>query len=262
MKVLIKPLPIKKWHGKTGSEDFSRGLILMPLVNPSTYRFETGLTEEEKEELAKKLTGVDLDDSYTPNKDGFWTSNAVKIKLGNTTTILETDNVYDYIKWKLCKASSHVANSLEEWEKGNFPDASYYIYSEEEEIAKKASKTKVIKDAYIAMSKLTISMKRNIVMVGLNKNTSNLSEDEIDGYLGDMITKNPKEFIELANADKKYIAHKAFLYEAHIQGIVSKKGLAWYYLGELLGKTTDDAITYLASEEGKQFKSIIAEKIA
>ncbi len=262
MKILIKPLPIEKWHGKKGSDDFSRGRILRPLVDSSTYRFKTGLTDKDKAKVAAQLDGIDLDDKYAPGKESFWTSNSVRIKLGNTTTILDTSkSIYDFIKWKLCLASNYVANSYEEWEAGKFPEASYYIFSEEEEITRKATKVKVKKEAYVIMSKLTVTMKRNIVMVGLNKNTGNLTEDDVDGFIGDMIEKNPQEFIELANLDKKYLAHKAFLYEAKIQGVVTRKGLGWYYLGETLGATTDDAIDYLSSEEGKQLKSIIAEKL-
>ena len=49
MIIQVRPIEVKKWHGKTGNESFTRTKIIQALVDPETVAYQTGLTTEEEE---------------------------------------------------------------------------------------------------------------------------------------------------------------------------------------------------------------------
>ncbi len=99
------------------------------------------MTDEELKSYGEKL-GVNLDTTFKTDKPhDFYCSAQGRVKLENNTMIFNTDNVIDAIKVGIMKGSPFVANSLKEYEEGLYPEATHYIFSEEEEIAVKAKKS-------------------------------------------------------------------------------------------------------------------------
>ena len=262
MLIEVKPLPLKKWHGKEGKDDISQGTILEVLVDSRTHRYATGLTEEDIKMLKKKMPGVELDNNYIPGKPhSYWSSKAAKIKLPNKTIILDTSQPQEYIKYKNLKASKYVANSIKDWEDGLFPEATHYIYSEEEEVSRKASKVALRKTCYKLLDKLTKQQKISIIQILSNKNVKHMSEDSLDVYIDDIIEKQPLEFIETSKSDKEYLNMKGILYDAMSKNVVHRKGITYYYMGTKLGDDLDSTINLLLSEDGAKLRTIILEKI-
>jgi len=262
MIVEVRPLPLKKWHGKEGKDDFSQGIIIDILVDPTTRKYATGLTEEDVKMLSQKLKNIDLSDTYVQGKPHpYWSSKASKIRLPNKTIVIDTSDPLGYIKYKNLKASKFVANSYREWEEGNFPDATHYIYSEQEEVEKKATKVAKKKQCYKLMSSLTKNQKISIVQILSNKDVKHMDEDNIDVYLDELINEKPDEFIDLSKTDKAYLSAKALLYEGINKMVIKVKGLALYYMGTKLGEDLDSSIKFLISEDGDKIKSIIYSKL-
>lgn len=262
MLVEVRPLPLRKWHGKEGKEDFSQGIILDILVDPRTRKYATGLTEEDIEMLSKKLKNIDLSDTYIPGKPhSYWSSKAAKIKLPNKTIIIDTEDPMGYIKYKNLKASKFVANSYKEWEEGNFIHATHYIYSEQEELEKKATKVAKRKQCYKILSSLTKVQKANIIQILSNKTVKHMDEDNMDVYLDDLVNEKPDEFIEIAKDDKAYLNVKAMLYEGISKNIVRTKGFAFYYMGTKIGDDLDSSVKFLTSEDGEKLRGTILSKM-
>src|SRR5690606_24896149 len=90
--VRIKKLDLKSWHGKTGKEDFSRPKTITALVDGSTGKYKTGLTEAE-EKYYSNLLGAELNSNFSINEPHpFWDTAAGRFRLTNGTTVLNLDN--------------------------------------------------------------------------------------------------------------------------------------------------------------------------
>ena len=71
-QVQIKPIERVRWHGKTSKEFPNRPVKIEALVDPTTGRYATGLTEEDKVRL-EGITGFDLSDIYRNGRPHpFW----------------------------------------------------------------------------------------------------------------------------------------------------------------------------------------------
>ena len=134
VKVEVRPIENKKWHNKTGQESFTRPKKIQALVDASTMKYATGLSEDDVKDLRSKGVNYDLSDHYnseTPHP--FWDSNMAIVKLENNTMFYDMANALDVIKVKIMKASKYVANSMAEYEKGAWPEATHVNFDEAEQ---------------------------------------------------------------------------------------------------------------------------------
>ena len=261
MLVEVRPLEIEKWHRKKGPEDFSQPLIIECLYDIDTGNYATGLTEEEQKKY-EKLTGYDLSNNYNPSKPHpFWNSQAARIKLPHRTTIFDTKKPLDFIKVKVLKASKFVANSMKEYEEGLYPEATYVIFDEAEEMAIKASKIQKKNTALKLSIKMTTDEKINILQILSHKSLRGQSQDYIDVEIDKVINEDTDKFIELAKSDKKETYMRATVLEAIHKGILTKEGNAVLYMGDRIGNETDDAVKYFLDPQNQNLKTAILEKL-
>ena len=54
--VEVRPIEVKKWHGKKGQESFTRPKKIQALIDPVTMQYATGLTEEDIAKLRGKVS--------------------------------------------------------------------------------------------------------------------------------------------------------------------------------------------------------------
>ena len=64
VKVEVRPIESKRWHNKTGQESFTRPKKIQALVDGSTMKYATGLSDQDIKELAKKGVNYDLTAHY------------------------------------------------------------------------------------------------------------------------------------------------------------------------------------------------------
>jgi len=262
VKVEVRPIESKRWHNKTGQESFTRPKKIQALVDGSTMKYATGLSEEDKKALIKKGVSYDLTDNYnsdTPHP--FWDSNMAIVKLENNTMFFDLDNSLDFIKVKVMKASKYVANSMAEYDLGAWPEATHVIFDEAEQAQVLAGKVEQKNTAIIESSKLSLERKIQLILVLGGKNMKNQSADFVAVELDKIIQKDPGEFLRYLNLDKKQLASHALVLEALQKSILRREGQRIFHMDSPLGIDEIEVAEYLAKEENQDIKLLILSKI-
>ena len=269
--ITIKPVPSKRWHGKTGAESFGQSKTIEVLYSHETGGYATGLTVEETEKYSKKL-GVDLSSIFhTDEPHPYWSTKAAWIDLPNATKIFNTQKDSDFVKVKNLKASKFVANSLSEYEEGLWPEATHIIYDEEEEMEIKATRSQKLQKAYGLLAKMTSDDKVNIVQIISNKNLKGRSTNFIDAEISNIIdndgkdtsvkTGNIEDFFRYVEMGREKIALLARVYELLLKNILTKQGTNINYMGDVIGTDIDDVVRYFEDPNNVNVKVAILDKL-
>lgn len=260
--VTVKKLTKENWHGKTGKEDFSRPRTITALVDGSTGKYKTGLTDEEAIEYGK-LLGVSLSNIFNINKPHeFFDSPAGKVRLESATTTLNLNNPRDYVKYCILKESPLVANSQEELDSGFFPEALYIMFNEEGEEKIKLSRIEKRRLATKELFSLDSATKRQIVRILSEKSTRGKSEKFVEIEIDSIIENKTEEFLALISSkDKSTIFLKALVLEALDRNILIKEEGKIKYMGEAIGLDTDDCVSFLGNNDNQLIKMKILEKV-
>jgi len=254
MKVEVRPLPNEKWHGKKGQESFTRPKKYTPLVDADNMTYATGLTSEEEEKYGKELN-QDLTANYNPeHPHSFWDGPMAVIKLDNSTMFFETNKTLAFIKVKNMKASKYIANSIREWNEGDWPEATHVIFDEDEDVEEKASKVSAKHKAIVEEGKLSQSRKLQIVLILSGKDLKGQSSDFIKVAMNDLIENDPLEVLRYIQQDKKQISNQALVIEALQKNILRKVGHKIMYHDSVLGGDELDVALYLMEDENNEFK--------
>lgn len=260
-QVEVRPLPSKPWHGKTGKESFKQPHVIEALFDQETGAYATGLTEEEAKIYGKKL-GVDLSNHFRVDEPHpFYNSAAGKIKLLNQTMFFDDTKASDFVKIKIMKASKFVANSMKEYENGNYPDATHVIFDESEEVSAKASKIQLKHKAIAVAAKMSADEKVNIIQILSDKALKGRSNDFIDVEIDKIIEENASDFLRYMKMDKQEVYVRATILEALNRNILIKEGIALYYMGERVANSYEEAVTLFLDPQNSQMKVAILEKL-
>lgn len=269
MKVEVKPIEIKKWHGKTGKDSYTVPKILRALVDGDTRQYATGLDYVNKEftdpdnskskiteaEYYAKLLKVDLSPQFIEGQQHpFWDSQGMKIKLENNTMYFDTDNPMDYIKIKVMKASKYIANSMKDWEDGLFPEATHVITDEQEEIEVKASKVQIKKKAVLACNEISEDKKVQLILIIDGKNLKGKSSKFIEVELDKLIEKKASDVLRYLEMETEDVAIHALVLEALQKSVLRKQGHKFLYHDSVIGSDIYDVIKYLKDDENQDLK--------
>jgi hypothetical protein len=261
MKIELRPLPREKWHGKKGKEDFSRPNSIEALYDNETGNYATGLTEEERTQY-EAILKVDLSNTWNPEEPHpFWSTNRAKVKLENFTTFFNTEKPIEFIHWKILKASKYVANNLMDFEKGLFPFATHYIFSEEEDVQRKASRAEIVDACYAAKLTMTAETKINIIQVLTNRIVRYQSSDYINVKLQELIEERPREFYDTTKFDNDVLFSQSIILEAIDKNILQRDGTAITFAGSTIGNSMDEAVKWFLAPERQGQKAIIMSKL-
>lgn len=266
MKIEIRPLPVTKWHGKTGKDDIAQPLVLECLMDNSG-KYVTGLSDDETHEYSDKL-GVSLSSSFRSDEPHpFYGTRQGKLILPYHTVILDTANPIEFVKYKFAKQSRYIAPSLKAWENGEATDATHVIYSEEEDMQVKASKVSIKAQAYKLSLDMSDTVKQRVIAVMTDKlrnfksargKDSNFLIVEIERLIDD----NPKLFIEIATDTKDSLGAKAMVLEAIEQGVLTKEGSGIYYMSDLIGHGIEEAGSYFTNPVNHQIRQRVVDKLS
>ena len=269
MKVEVKPIEIKKWHGKTGKDSYTVPKVLRALVDGDTRQYATGLDYINKEfkdpdnakvqlteaEYYAKLLKVDLSPQFIEGQQHpFWDSQGMKIKLENNTMYFDTDNPMDYIKIKVMKASKYIANSMKDWEDGLFPEATHVITDEQEEIEVKASKVQIKKKAVLACNEISEDKKVQLILIIDGKNLKGKSSKFIEVELDKLIEKKASDVLRYLEMETEDVAIHALVLEALQKSVLRKQGHKFLYHDSVIGSDIYDVIKYLKDDENQDLK--------
>jgi len=264
-QIRVKPVPIDKWHGKKGEQSFSMPVTIEAEPDRRTSQYKVDLTKREWERIKKELN-LDDDDLtlvFDPERphDFFGTKKA-RIKLENKTNLFYKNNPMHILKLGILRGSSSVANSLEEWEEGDFPLATHYIEDKERELEAKASVVEMERKAVIKSDKLTKQDKINLLKC---LSSSGRLEEYTEKYLTLLIDKEIKKdaenFLYWISKDKKDVAMQALVHEAIDMNIFQEDGHKIKYYDSLLGDSIDSVADYLKEDENQEFMLMIKQKL-
>tara|TARA_R110002050_G_scaffold229417_1_gene365038 strand:- start:4323 stop:5111 length:789 start_codon:yes stop_codon:yes gene_type:complete len=254
MKIEVRPIERKTWHGKTGKDSFTRPKTLQALVNAETLEYATGLNTKEEEEYGK-IFKQDLSKMYsheTPHL--FWDSKTARIKLENHTLFFDTDRPLDFIKYKIMKESKYIANSMLEYEDGAYPEATHVLFDEAAANEVKASKIQIKKKAIIESNKLAKTRKVQLLMILAGKNAKNESDDFIEVEIDKLVEKDPSKVVDFIMKDKEKAAMEALVLECLQKNVLKKVGHKILYHDSILGVDMYDVAEYLNDVKNQELK--------
>lgn len=255
MKIQVRPIERLSWHGKTGKESFKNVKIIQALPNPNTFKYETGLEEEDVEWLKKQGVAYDLSDSFIEGvAHPFWDSPTAFVHLENATKIYDTNKPIERIHVGVMKASPYVANSMREYEQGLFPEATHVIFSEAEENEIVAARVDIKNKAIVASMKLSDAKKANIIMIITGKNFRGKDSNTITVEYDKVLEANPKAVLKQAEGDSETLALHALVLEALQKSVLKKTARGITYFETLLGLDEYDAIEFLKEEDNQEIK--------
>jgi hypothetical protein len=260
-KVEVKPIIRKKWHNKTGKEDFSKPKVIEVLYDDQIGGYATGLTAQEEEEYGK-LMGVRLDNRFNPEEPHpYWSAKVAAISLPNHTLVLDTSKASDYVKVKNLKASKYVANSQKEYEEGLWPFATHVIFDEAGEADVKASKIQLKKKAIIQTAELSKDAKIALIQVIRNKNLKGKTDNFVDVELDDVIEKEASEVLKYLSMGREEVTLRAQVLELIQKNVLTKQDRAIFYMGDRLAEDYEAALEWFRSPENNKTKIMILEKL-
>lgn len=260
-KVEVRVLEKESWHGQGGEKSFKRPITIEALYDTNTKKYAIALSDEELKSYGETL-GIDLDPTFRANVlHPFYCSSQGRVKLENNTMIFDTKNILDAIKVGILRASPLVANSLKEYEEGHYPEATHYIFSEEEEVAVRARKVELHNACILAASKMSLEEKINIAIVLGDKPLKGRSQSFVDVALDEIIEDKPAEFIVYAKKDKKELNIRATILEALRLNVLTKEGPSICYMGDPIGYGLDEAVSWFKDPNNQTLKVSILERI-
>ncbi len=253
--VEIRPLEQKRFHGKAGKDSITCTKRVAALVDPVTMKYSTGLTDEDKEWLLKRVPNLDLSDNYKPGEPHpYWDDYRSALVLENNTMILDADKPMEFLKIKLAKASKYVANSMEEYNNGHFPDATHVIYDEQEEVQEKATKAAVIKKIFAKLDKMSLEHKQNVLTIATNRSYTKNSSDYVEAELFDVVNAEPQKLSLILDYKKEDLTLRALIIEGLMKRRIYKEGHKIKYQDHTIGTDPETVVQYLKDPENQDLK--------
>lgn len=267
LKIEIRPIPnrgsIKQFSENL--EYFSQSHIIAPFVNPVSLKYETGLSKEDIEFLGKNNFPYNISDNYTKGvAHTFWEGSMVKVELKNSPIFLfPGKSLIDFVKYKYLLVNNYIYKSEEEMKSGIKSQATHYIYNESEENGIKAGELEIKYALIRKVSELTLTRKRDLVLILLNENTENKNEDYLTTRLDMIITDKElsKELTELLKADTTSIALSADIKSAIQKTVLRKTKQGIFYFETNLGFSEEDVKEFLIKPENQEILLSIKSKI-
>ena len=266
-KIEIRPIPnrnsIKQFSENL--EYFSQSHIIAPFVNPVSLKYETGLSEEDIDYLKENKFPYDISDNYTKGvAHPFWEGSMVKVELKNSPAFLfPGKSLMDFIKYKYLLVNNYIYKSEEELKSGIKSQATHYIYNESEENGIKAGELEIKYALIRKVSELSLSRKRDVVLILLNENTENKNEDYLTTRLDMIITDKElsKELGELLKQNKESVTLSAEIKSAIQKNILRKTKQGIFYFETNLGFLEEDVKEFLINPENQEILLNIKSKI-
>lgn len=249
MAKIVKIEPIEReyrWHGKGDAEFNPRPVRILPIVDPNTMRYITGLSDEDRQKLKKMGVKEDLSDDFSKfESHPFWDSPKSVIELPFKTFTLNLDNPYDYIKYKVIMAHPSVANSIEDYKKGLFPQASHFIVNNEEVNKEKAKILSLKPKIYAKLPKMAASEKLRVILLVGGMNLKGASLEEIDIMLDNLIDKKTNDVYDVLTQNKDDVAMKYNVMLAIDRGLITKTiNNAYKYFDIVLGHSVNEIMNF------------------
>lgn len=268
LKIEIRPIPnrrnIREFSPQL--EYFSQSHTIGPFVDPVTRRFATGLDDKDIAYLEELGFPHDLrDDLYTPGEaHPLWESRNIRIDLISRPMFLYPGrNAYDFIKYKYLQVNNYIYKSEEEMETGSKPEATHYIYDENAAISAKAAEIERQERLNVAISKLSIKRRKDLVMIILDEDVSTKTDDYITVKLQDIISteEGRRELENLISMPVEEVSLKSEIKSAIQKNVLVSKRSGIFYFELNLGYNVTEVMEHLSKPENQELYLSIKSKL-
>jgi hypothetical protein len=244
-------------------ESFARAVGIEAMLDYRNSIYITGLNEEDQKKYGD-LLGVSLDNKMLfengkPIGHPYYHSRLGRVKLENYTMVFDTTNPKDYVTVALLKAHPSVANSKELIDLNL--NATHYIYSEEEEVQKKASVLELRKKCILASAALTPNKKRAIVLVLSGTSCSGKNDDYVEVMIDSLITNKPIDFLKILEMNDEELNIRGVILEALRKNILNREGLTITYMGNIIADDYESCVRWFMNVDNQKTKIHILEKL-
>lgn len=267
LKIEIRPIPnrgdIRKYSENL--EYFSQSHTIAAFVNPTSLKYETGLSDEDISFLKEKGFPYDISNHYEHKKaHPFWESSLAKMELKSTPVFLHPgENLMDFVKYKYLLKSRYIYLSEAEIKEGSKPEATHYIYNESLENEVKATELEFKHNLIRIIGAKSLQRKRQLVLILLNEDTSNKDDNylmiTLDRVMSDK--KLARELSVLLEKSSEDITLTANIKIAMQRNILKKTNQGIFYFESKLGLNEADVKEFLEKPENQDILLTILSKM-
>lgn len=261
-KVEVRPIEKTSWHGKKGKESFTRPKVYEALVDENR-QYKVGLTPEELASLQKSFKGdLDINYSDTSVERPWWESKAAQVVLPNATKFFDDSTPIGKLHIGIMKASEFVANSLEDYNEGKYPQATHVMYDKEGEATAAASIIDLQNTAIIEASKMSKAAKTRVILILAGKNIKGLSDSTATVEMNKIIKKDAEEFLRYVRRDSEDKTIHEMVLLAIKAHILKKEGHKYVYFEDTLASSESGIIEYFKDPENQTLRLTIEERLS
>jgi hypothetical protein len=216
-------MPVVRKRPWVNTDKYSKNKIGGALTTVSPYLgedgFHTGLeNDQELQNSFEKELGLVTGTLSPVLSNDYWHDN-LNIRLEDGPTTFRKGLASDRLKLLILRNHPLVANSLAEIS----PDTDFYIVDEELETDRKATKAEDKSKAYLLLSEMSPSEKRQFLkMFGAGGN--DMSDKDIIAELGDIIENELKSFLSTSEFSKEKVNIRAFIFDLVQYNILRLRG--------------------------------------
>ena len=217
--------------------------------------YKTGLTRELEKHYEQALN---LKPGELGKKNGeFWGNLEIRVN-NDKATQFALSGYMDEIKEHVIRAHSKIANS--ELHLAANPMALFYIDDPEEKAKLEAKTMDYELQALDEFTTLAIEDKRSMLRLYGKKGIDDMSETMVKAELYKEVKKNPQYFVQILQ-NPKLMKAKALLEELVEKRVITKKGAYYYNNEDMIGHSTEDAVSYLMDIKNQQIKLALENKV-
>lgn len=210
----------------------------------------TGLTENEARELEKE---IGYEEGHLSPTSSFWKTYSVR--LGAKDTILHTERPEDKLAYMFLKGHKRVAVGLSNIR----PQHDYVLVNTDAEAEEANRLNKAKREAFAEFNKMSLEDMRKCLRLYGHK-SDNISNELVESKLFELIEKDPKKFfllwVENKNKDTQYILETAIS-----KNVIRKSKSIYYYGTDVIGRSNDDAISFLNDKANQDIKLAILQEM-
>lgn len=259
MKVIVKPVPKneKRW----AQENTKGKYTLEPTYDYRTGRYNIDLSDEELESMEKNLGFKMAPYRSNDGKDSFWKSRQAAIRLPMHSIVWDTGTPLERIYYELAKKDPVIANSWKEYKQGLWPEARYYMTSDEMESEQEAGRAVAIRKAAVLIDEMSDQKKADVIAAISGEITHGRTTNYIDARIGELIENDPHMVVKWASEDLETLDLVALVKKGISKHVLRLDNQGIYFGDTHIGYDEQGAVEFFRSVDHQAMKLQIKELI-
>lgn len=254
------------WNGLPPDKDISRPVKIEPVFDSTGSKFLVDLTEKEwgfvKSQMGDKHDLSLTHDITNPEPHPFWQGRLGTVTLQPHTTFLDMTNPLDVIRLGVMRGHWLVANSLDEYKSGKWPEAMWIIVDNNQDIQEKATGVRKRAQAQMLLTELTDDALCDVLTVAKKKSFKGMTVANRLVEFEAAAIADPDSILRAAKLDREERELIAMVYHGISSHILTLRGATVYYADYALGIGAEGAIEFLQQVENEPLRAQIFDKIA